>query len=221
MRKNLIILAAAALFAPLSASATNLVTNGSFETGTFADWTLIGVVSDIYPAVVITYGSSADYPTSAFGEVVTAPASGGSYGAYFVSDSSSQTLTQTITVTTAGNYQIGFSAYAPTNGLKNPVNAAFTGSIAGNTLLTGTIGSNFTSSTGWKTFSSDTYLNAGNYVVSFAFSTPGTGGAKDVVIDNVYVMAAAPVPEPETYALMMSGLALVAFVARRRQDKQA
>ncbi len=35
-------------------------------------------------------------------------------------------------------------------------------------------------------------------------------------IDAVSVLAAAPVPEPETYALMLAGLGLVGFAARRR-----
>ena len=41
------------------------------------------------------------------------------------------------------------------------------------------------------------------------------------MIDSVYVMTAAPVPEPETYALMLSGLGLIAYVARRRRADQA
>ena len=32
---------------------------------------------------------------------------------------------------------------------------------------------------------------------------------------------AAPVPEPETYALFMAGLGLMGFIARRRKNGQA
>jgi len=31
----------------------------------------------------------------------------------------------------------------------------------------------------------------------------------------------APIPEPETYAMMLAGLGLMGFVARRRKQKEA
>ena len=36
-------------------------------------------------------------------------------------------------------------------------------------------------------------------------------------VDNLTIAIAAPVPEPETYALMLTGLGVVGFVARRRR----
>ncbi|MEN3365031.1 MAG: hypothetical protein V7606_2305 [Burkholderiales bacterium] len=46
------------------------------------------------------------------------------------------------------------------------------------------------------------------------------GGAK---ADQFYLagMTVSPVPEPETYAMMLSGLAVMGFVARRRRDDVA
>ncbi len=53
---------------------------------------------------------------------------------------------------------------------------------------------------------------AGTYLVSYAFeSTPGLG------IDVASTIA--PVPEPETYALMLAGLGVLGFAARRRRGQ--
>lgn len=43
-----------------------------------------------------------------------------------------------------------------------------------------------------------------------------TGGIEDDYFGQFYTGNAAPVPEPETYALMLAGLGLVGFAARRR-----
>ena len=37
-------------------------------------------------------------------------------------------------------------------------------------------------------------------------------------VDNLTIAISAPVPEPETYALMLTGLGVVGFVARRRRN---
>jgi len=46
------------------------------------------------------------------------------------------------------------------------------------------------------------------------------GGDGQMLIDNVQ-FAAAAVPEPETYAMMLAGLSLLGFVARRRKQQAA
>jgi len=47
----------------------------------------------------------------------------------------------------------------------------------------------------------------------------GRGIPQDLSPANLYVMT-APVPEPETYALMVAGLGALGFVARRRRAKR-
>ncbi|MCV2360200.1 PEP-CTERM sorting domain-containing protein [Paucibacter sp. TC2R-5] len=59
-------------------------------------------------------------------------------------------------------------------------------------------------------------LAAGDYSLNFA--TSGLAGVAGLKVDDVTItIVAAPVPEPQTYALMVAGLAAVGFVARRRR----
>jgi len=191
-------------------AATNLVANGSFETGTLAGWNVSGTAS--VPGVAVQTLNAASF----YGETVNAQdAAAGTKAVYFVSDKSSQTLSQSVYLA-AGTYNIGFSAYAPLNGIANAGAATFTGSIAGVTLANYSV----TSGGVWNNYSgTQTITSAGNYDVAFTFNTTG-GASKDIVIDSVYVVA-APVPEPETYAMMLAGLGLMGAVARRRKSKAA
>lgn len=55
-------------------------------------------------------------------------------------------------------------------------------------------------------------LAAGTYTVNLS----GISGARNTTY--VTTVAATPVPEPESYALLMAGLGVLAFVARRRKS---
>ena len=69
MRITSLAIAAISVAVATPAAAQNLVTNGSFETGSFAGWTLGNVGGGTAP-VVITYGNTNGYPTGAFGEAI-------------------------------------------------------------------------------------------------------------------------------------------------------
>jgi len=62
-------------------------------------------------------------------------------------------------------------------------------------------------------------LAAGTYqlLASGSLSGPGFGGIA-VLSTTLDVTAAAVVPEPATYALMLAGIAAIGFVARRRRQ---
>lgn len=221
--------AAATLVAGPATAATNLVVNGSFELGGngLQGWTIGGTDSDSpnYPPTAIFYGAAQAYPNGAFGEAVpvnnaptNSPDDAGKRAAYFVSDfASKQSVSQSVWLE-AGEYQIGFSAYAPSNGYANTGEAFFSGTVAGVTLA------NYAVSTGpkttWQTFAGSTIIDtAGFYDVSFVFDTK-LKPSKDVVIDQVYIIAGNPpppgVPEPATWALLISGFGLVGASLRRR-----
>ncbi len=81
-------------------------------------------------------------------------------------------------------------------------------SVGGNVLSTESV--NFGAP--W-TSKSLTFTTSGNAVLSFAGQT--TEGDSTAFIDNISVTAA--VPEPETYAMLLAGLGLMGFIARRRK----
>jgi hypothetical protein len=225
MRK-LLLATAASLGLAQGAAAANLVVNGSFESG-FSNWTLSNPASDA-PAVAILYNTAAGYPTGAYGEAVptntaptNAPDAAGTRAAYFVGDfARNERLSQSIFLT-PGTYQIGFSAYLPANGMRNQGEALFTGSIAGVDLA------NFAASTQpgttWRTFAgSTTITTAGLYTVAFTFNT-NLRPSKDVVVDQVYVIAGNPpvggdpaaVPAPGALGLLGAGLLGLGLLRRR------
>lgn len=72
-------------------------------------------------------------------------------------------------------------------------------------------------------------VGAGTWHVDTYFSPNVSGGSSFGSIDGQYDGSitfnfgpvAAPVPEPETYAMLLAGLGLLGFAARRRKQKEA
>lgn len=61
------------------------------------------------------------------------------------------------------------------------------------------------------------FISAGNRIGLAATVANATGGNETFFVTRVDVPIAPPVPEPETYALMLAGLGLMGAIARRRK----
>lgn len=67
-----------------------------------------------------------------------------------------------------------------------------------------------------------TSLGSFAYIIGFNDSFTGDGDYDDFVVGvNFAVTPLAPVPEPETYAMMLAGLGLLVIAGRRRKQKNA
>lgn len=215
---------AIAVASPASA-ATNLLANGSFESG-FSAWTVAQAGGGTAP-VVIPYGSGSGYPTGAFGEAILpntvatlSPDPVGTSVAYFSSDTANpHSLSQFINLVSGTVYNIGFDYYAPENGISNPFDASLSflvgGVPVGSTLVAGQPSG--TPAKTWLNFgTSFTATASGPAELQFQFKGLGVTAA-DFAIDRVYVTAA--VPEPSTWALMLLGFGAVGGAMRMKRRK--
>ena len=231
MNKLAMALLATTVLAATPALAGNELTNGSFETGDLTGWTVGGTSTGGYPPVVITNLSGAGYPTGAFGEVVPNDNNAsnpnfddaGTHGLYFVADlAHPQTLTQSVSVVEGVQYTFGFDMYQPGNGAANPNDASLTATVGG------LIFENFLASDSpikeWTHFSSTGYgvfTTTADFVFEYnSFGYP----AKDFVIDRVYFAPTVDtrdggggVPEPASWALMISGFGMAGAMLRHRK----
>ncbi|MGZ3403997.1 MAG: PEPxxWA-CTERM sorting domain-containing protein [Phenylobacterium sp.] len=215
--------AAGLAIAGSASAAGNLISNGSFESGTL-DWTYSGSGTDLpgHMAVVIPYNSGAGYPGGAFGEPIppdNAPLSGspdpvGNNALYFVADNSTESLSQTVNLN-AGFYTIGFDVYVPFNGKNNSGDATFDGSIAGVDLAH--FSAHSVPGGQWFAFRSVVNIaTAGPQTAAFTYKS-GPAPAADFVVDRAYIVAGEAVPEPASWALMIVGFGATGAMLRRRQ----
>jgi PEP-CTERM motif len=156
----------------------------------------------------------------------------------------SQTMTRTIDevgLTSAADLRIVFNAQEPGNGdnsilLTNlslsifsptgdllfnsgsltdaPINFANTFTGTGNSGFVFALDAEQAAEAQAAGFSGD-YGN--NRIGLFASLSNATGGPETFFVGNAAGSVTPPIPEPETYALMLAGLGVVGFVARRRR----
>ena len=125
---------------------------------------------------------------------LASPDGPGSKGVYFVSDHANNLSVFQNIYLAPGTYQIGFDTYDTFNGAVQPNDAQLTAQIAGVQLANYALSS--VSPGVWTTHSGLATISvAGYYPVAFVFNTT-TFPAKDVVIDQAYVIGASGAGTP-------------------------
>jgi opacity protein-like surface antigen len=105
----------------------------------------------------------------------------------------------------------------------NAASAAFTGRLAAdNSVVVMLNNHNIGSATGftdWTSFAANSNFVAGVNKLDFVVSnwSQNGGNPTGLRVEFASSSVAAAVPEPETYAMLLSGMALMGFVARRRK----
>jgi hypothetical protein len=227
-----------AIAAPLAAQAvpTNLITNGSFETFTgrtinSGQWTVVeGENSSHGSAYLNGWQADATHGVELRRNVAGTAQNGNifaeldSHWGYFTGNTHTTPccnswISQTVDTVLNQVYHLSYW-YSPRAGStsgNNEINVFWNGSkLGGGAYTNNGSGSGHSGNwTDWHEYDFDVVGNGNKIELKFADAgTPNTYGGS---LDNVSLVAA--VPEPETYALMLAGLGVVGFMARRRQAK--
>ncbi|MES2583350.1 MAG: PEP-CTERM sorting domain-containing protein [Pseudomonadota bacterium] len=189
-----------------AAQAQNIVVNGSFEQVSAGN-TQNGGTWNIYNTITGWNGT----PNI---EVRDAVAGNAQQGSNYVELDTTNNSGMFQTVTGSGWYQLSFWYSARMNVPAGSNGLGFTfGSLSGQ-VLANVAGS--PSGNVWQQYTGLVLLNG---PTSLMFHASGISDSLGGSLDNVSVTAA--VPEPESYAMMLAGLALMGTIARRRKSKAA
>lgn len=205
LSKSLLI--GASIFAVCSASpAANLLVNGGFEASTSPTATPPGWFNIGHSDGVISYSN---FGTPAYEGLNFYDLGGYGNASGPIGDG----IAQTFATVANGVYRVQFGLSSEnSNGIQTLTVSA------GNVLHSYTLGVNGDGSFK-KPFQTQhfTFIAQGASTTLSFIHTAGVGGNNDALIDGVRVTA---VPEPETYAMLLSGLGLMGGIARRRNAKQ-
>ena len=200
--QKLIAVFALALAPAFATAVPNLVTNGSFEAPNIpnSSWTIF-------------YGSIPGWSTGPAGVEVRDNNAGTAYdGSQFVElDTTSNSWIQQALNTVAGeSYLISF-AFSPrigVNGTSNKIDIWWDGVKLGSANASGIGNTNHA----WSIYEFDVIAASSVSVLRFA-----AAGSSDSLGGSLDAISVSLVPEPAMPALILAGLGLMGFVARRRQ----
>lgn len=195
------------LSAGFAQASTELISNGGFETNNLSNnnngYAYAGLVTA--DAWSFLGGAGVSLNNTAWGANTPAPSTA------FAFLQNTASISQTFTTATASNFTVAFD-------LAERTNFGTTGQVVG-VSLDGKAISQFdvSAANGWAAESFGALnVGAGVHTLTFTGLNPKNESDTTGFIDNVSVIA-APVPEPETYAMMLAGLGLLGFVSRRRK----
>jgi hypothetical protein len=199
-----IIAASLLAFAAAGASATELVTNGSFEDGG-AGWSSTQTTGF---APVSAYINCCGIDGSGY------PGANGVAAAFFGwGQMTGGTIFQDLATVAGNTYTVNFSYGAISGGALQTMTAeALNGQSVLSSLGVSSYGNN-NQATLVSPYSFTFVANSSTTTLLFRDTSLNTDST-DGMLDLVSVTA---VPEPETYAMLLAGLGLVGFAARRRK----
>jgi hypothetical protein len=195
---------AALLAGQASAATVELINNGSFESIdghtvlTSGHWNI--------------YNNITGWTGIGHGIEVRNNVAGSAFdGKYFVEldTTANSAMQQSVTTTAGQHYTLSF-AFENRPGVK-------TSSEGIEVFWNGVSKGVYNNSTNWKLETLDLVGVAG--LSTLKFSARGTSDSYGTSLDKVSLISA--VPEPETYGMLLAGLALVGVVARRKTSRQA
>lgn len=223
------ILLVAGMFASLNANA-NLIVNGSFESQSNVEGAFTRFSDGVNPLTGWTIATGSGNPyVETRNSIVGEASDGENFAELDVSDPLDSTFNtglggmfQVVNIASAGLYDFSFD-YAgrpgtvlSTNQIQFSLFDSADALVIPQVTLNPTLFN--TDSANWNTYINQFNLSAGNY--TFLFREVGTQDGLGTSLDNVVLVASettTAVPEPETYGMMMLGLAMLGFASRRRK----
>lgn len=173
------VLSAGLIMSGAAQAKTNLLANGSFETGMFTSWGQHNLPGQ-FPAIVVDNpGIASTEPTGG-----SSPDPVGTHYAVFRGNPDHESITQRVFLP-PGVYKAGFTAQP--NHYENPGEETFTVSVGG--VPVASIDSSNTNADQWYLISGTiTIESAGTYVVRFKYDVK-TALGRDLFVDRLYLVS--------------------------------
>lgn len=199
-----------ALLAGTASASSELISNSTFQTSAFNSDYLIG--GDPYAVSTANIGASPRDFHSAWTDFHS------EFGANMLIvnggvDASQAVWSQSVNLSAGSSYNFLLSAASTYSG--SPAKLDVTATYGATTVDLGTLQLGSTPGQ-WQTFNNTVSLGYTGAVTFKLLDQNTAPSGNDFAVDKVSLTAA--VPEPETYAMLLAGLGLMGFIARRRKS---